>query len=164
MTAEAFAELVQAKRTGAGRWSAKCPAHADGTASLSIREGSQSKILVHCFAGCGVASVLTALHLRPRDLFAGPPPSPAEAALITAEREVLLRHAASQRAADRREWERIRQLSQAVDSIGARLAITPDDTALGALFHQACERLHDAETDAIKRPASTGLITKGSTS
>ena len=39
-----------------GRWHGSyamciCPAHADGRASLSIRQGQQG-ILVHCFAGC----------------------------------------------------------------------------------------------------------------
>lgn len=146
MTAPKFAELVRGKRTGAGRWDARCPAHDDGRPSLSIREGSRGRTLVHCFAGCSVASALGALHLRPRDLFAGPPPSPAEAARL-AERESEHSQAASLRAADRRKRERIRKLNQAVDSIGARLALTPDHPALGTLFHQACDRLRHAETE-----------------
>lgn len=157
MNPEDFAELVRAKRTGAGRWAAKCPAHEDGRASLSIREGSEGRTLVHCFAGCSVASVLAALHLRPRDLFAGPPPSPAEAAQAEAEREAKHQAAARLRAEDRRKRDRVRKLTQVVDSIGAKLALSPNDEALGALFHQACDRLHSADIEADKRPASTGL-------
>lgn len=164
MTAETFAELVRAKRTGAGRWAGKCPAHEDGRASLSIREGGEGRTLVHCFAGCSVATVLTVLHLRPRDLFAGPPLSPAEAAQAEAERDAKQLAAARLRAEDRRIRDRVRKLSQVVDSIGAKLAQSPDDAALGALFHQACERLHIAEIEADKRPASTGLVLKGSIS
>lgn len=157
MTTESFAKMVKAKRTGAGRWAAKCPAHEDGRASLSIREGGESRTLVHCFAGCSVASVLAALHLRPRDLFAGPPPSPAEAAQAEAEREAKHQQSARLRAADRRKRDRVRKLTQVVNSIGAKLAFSPADQALGTLFHQACDRLHNAEIEADRRPASTGL-------
>lgn len=157
MTADSFATLVEAKRTGAGRWVAKCPAHDDGRASLSIREGSEGRTLVHCFAGCSVASVLTALYLRPRDLFAGPPPSPVQAARLEVERKDKERRASRLRVEDRRKRNEVRMLAQAVDAIGARLALNPDDAALGALFHKACDRLHLAEIDAEERPASTGL-------
>lgn len=145
MTVEDFAELLQAKRTGAGRWVAKCPAHDDSRASLSIREGSEGRTLVHCFAGCSVASVLAALNLRPRELFTGAPLTPAQRAQADAEREAERIQAAHLRAEDRRKRARLRQLAQAVDAIGAKLALHPEDAALGALFHQACDRLHDAE-------------------
>lgn len=35
-----------------GRWKAKCPAHDDGTPSLSISLADDGKILHRCFAGC----------------------------------------------------------------------------------------------------------------
>jgi len=37
---------------GKGKWLARCPAHDDQNPSLSIREGDDGKVLVHCFAGC----------------------------------------------------------------------------------------------------------------
>jgi putative DNA primase/helicase len=45
-------------------WMACCPAHDDKTPSLSIQEGVDSTLLVHCFAGCGQALVIAALGDR----------------------------------------------------------------------------------------------------
>lgn len=55
--------LNKIKRTGQGKWLACCPAHADKTASLSIRELDDGRVLVHCFAGCSVEEVLGAVGL-----------------------------------------------------------------------------------------------------
>jgi len=87
MTAAAFAALVQAQRTGAGRWKARCPAHNDRSPSLSIRAGDDGRVLVLCRAGCALDSILSALKLAKRDLFAGPPPSPEQTAAIQAARK-----------------------------------------------------------------------------
>lgn len=35
-----------------GRGSAQCPAHDDRDPSLSLKECDDSKVLIHCFAGC----------------------------------------------------------------------------------------------------------------
>jgi hypothetical protein len=59
------------KAAGAGRWMARCPAHNDGRASLSIRD-TDGRVLVHCFAGCDTRAVLGALGLEFRDLFDAP--------------------------------------------------------------------------------------------
>jgi len=48
---------------------AKCPAHEDKTASLSISEGNDGKILVKCFAGCTLPSIVSSLGLIVRDLY-----------------------------------------------------------------------------------------------
>lgn len=42
---------------GPGRWLARCPAHADRTPSLAIRERKDGALLVHCFAGCAAEEV-----------------------------------------------------------------------------------------------------------
>lgn len=63
-----LSRLERVKRTGAGRWQARCPAHDDRGPSLSIRELDDSRILVHCFAGCDVRSVLSAVGLSFDDL------------------------------------------------------------------------------------------------
>lgn len=39
----------------------RCPAHADGTASLSIRVGDRA-VLFHCFAGCTADAIMSALR------------------------------------------------------------------------------------------------------
>ncbi len=41
---------------------ARCPAHDDRDPSLSIREGSDGRVLVKCFAGCGQNQVIAALR------------------------------------------------------------------------------------------------------
>jgi 5S rRNA maturation endonuclease (ribonuclease M5) len=48
---------------------ARCPAHDDRTASLSLSEGDDDRALVKCFAGCTAADIVTALHLEWEDLF-----------------------------------------------------------------------------------------------
>ena len=57
------------KKTGAGRWLARCPAHEDKSPSLSVRELDDSRILVHCFAGCSVEEILAAVDLEFDALF-----------------------------------------------------------------------------------------------
>jgi DNA primase len=59
-------EIVRAlggRRSGAS-WLAKCPAHEDRNPSLSIREGEDGQVLVHCHAGCGQARVIEVLRGR----------------------------------------------------------------------------------------------------
>lgn len=61
--------LAEVRRTGPGRWSAICPAHADRRPSLSVRELDDGRVLLHCFGGCGVDEVVAGLGLRMEDLF-----------------------------------------------------------------------------------------------
>lgn len=66
-----LSRLDKVKRSGPGRWMARCPdpAHNDKEPSLSVRELDDGRVLVHCFAGCDVASVLSAVGLTFDDLF-----------------------------------------------------------------------------------------------
>lgn len=52
-------------------YSARCPAHDDNRASLSLKEGDDGKALLFCHAGCDTASVVEALALSMSDLFTG---------------------------------------------------------------------------------------------
>lgn len=56
------------RETGQDRWIAKCPAHEDKTPSLAIRE-VDDRVLIHCFAGCSVYEIVSALELELSDLF-----------------------------------------------------------------------------------------------
>lgn len=56
------------KQTGSG-WSARCPAHEDRQASLSIAEGEDGRVLLRCHAGCDHKKIVAALGLQERDLF-----------------------------------------------------------------------------------------------
>jgi putative DNA primase/helicase len=68
---ETVIERFNAHHTGAG-WMARCPSHEDRSPSLSIAEGRDGRVLMHCFAGCAVEQVCAAAGFELRDLFAGP--------------------------------------------------------------------------------------------
>lgn len=61
--------LTSVRQTGPGRWMARCPAHDDRSPSLSIRQGGDGRVLIHCFAGCPVEDVVAAIELDLADLF-----------------------------------------------------------------------------------------------
>lgn len=56
-----------------GSWTARCPAHDDKGPSLAIKAADDGRVLLHCFAGCDVHSVVGAVGLDIGDLF--PPDS-----------------------------------------------------------------------------------------
>jgi hypothetical protein len=60
--------LQGVRRYGRG-WVARCPAHSDRTASLSLAAGEDERILIHCFAGCSVQAIVGAIGLTVGDLF-----------------------------------------------------------------------------------------------
>ena len=60
---------LEGVRRGREIHAARCPAHEDQKASLSIREGNDGKVLVHCHAGCDVGSIVGAIGLTISDLF-----------------------------------------------------------------------------------------------
>lgn len=62
-------QLEAVRRNGEGRWMARCPAHGDRSASLSVREGDDGRVLLHCFSGCTFLEVVAALRLEPQQLF-----------------------------------------------------------------------------------------------
>lgn len=73
--AHLLSRLDGVRQTGADRWVARCPSHADKHPSLSIRELPDGRLLVHDFGGCDIAEVLAAVGLSAADLY---PPRPAE--------------------------------------------------------------------------------------
>ena len=64
-----LSRLDGVRRTSAGRWIARCPAHDDRRASLCITELDDGRVLAHCFAGCAIERVLSAVGLSFSDLF-----------------------------------------------------------------------------------------------
>lgn len=65
-----LSHLEGVREVRSGQFYAKCPAHTDGSPSLSIRD-TGNKILVHCFAGCSPDDVLASAGLTFRDLYLG---------------------------------------------------------------------------------------------
>ena len=56
-------------RGGEEKFEARCPAHDDARASLSVSVGKDGRVLIHCHAGCAAEDVLAALDLAWRDLY-----------------------------------------------------------------------------------------------
>lgn len=63
-----LSRLDKVRKAGDG-YTARCPAHQDKTASLSIAVGNDGRLLLHCFAGCSVHDVVGAIGLTINDLF-----------------------------------------------------------------------------------------------
>jgi len=66
---DALLSRLEGVRGRNGSWSARCPAHADRSPSLSVKALDDGRILMHCFGGCGTDAVLGALGLAMTDLF-----------------------------------------------------------------------------------------------
>ena len=60
--------LTSVKKMG-DFFQAKCPAHDDKTASLSIGYGENGRAVLKCHAGCETKDILSALNLSWNDLF-----------------------------------------------------------------------------------------------
>ena len=68
MNLEEILTLFSAKPAGQNQWKAHCPCHDDKRESLSIGLDGV-KILIHCHAGCETNEILSAMGLKPSDLF-----------------------------------------------------------------------------------------------
>jgi hypothetical protein len=68
MRAAEFATRVAQARRHGDHYAACCPAHEDRSPSLTFRDG-QRGLLVHCWAGCGVAEIARAVGAGLSDLF-----------------------------------------------------------------------------------------------
>lgn len=64
-----LSRLEKVRKAGHDRWMACCPAHHDGTPSLSVRALNDGRVLLHCFAGCSVEAILDAVGLQFGDLY-----------------------------------------------------------------------------------------------
>ena len=54
--------LEMVRKTGSNKWIARCPAHDDGTPSLSVTEiDNGNRVLIHCHGGCGALDVLESI-------------------------------------------------------------------------------------------------------
>ena len=62
-------ENVASRLSFHSRKMARCPAHSDKVASLSVTEFRDGKVGLHCFAGCTTGEICEAIGLSLRDLF-----------------------------------------------------------------------------------------------
>ncbi len=63
-----ISQLRNVKQIGSG-YIACCPAHEDEKASLSIGQGDDGRILLHCHAGCTAGEIVSALGIGMKDLY-----------------------------------------------------------------------------------------------
>lgn len=61
--------LEKVKKNGQNKWLACCPAHADKSPSLAIKELDDGRLLIHCFGGCSVSEIVASVGLKLEDLF-----------------------------------------------------------------------------------------------
>jgi hypothetical protein len=66
--AEILPSLESVRARGQGKWSARCPAHADKSPSLTIAEGEKG-LLVKCWANCSLEEITDSLGIKVSDLF-----------------------------------------------------------------------------------------------
>lgn len=118
-----LSRLDGVRKSGKG-WTARCPAHEDRTASLSIAEGGDSRILLYDFGGCRAADVLCALGLNIADLF----PHTERRDLSPLERR------------QRREYAKVAQVRAALNVLGLEakiVSIAAHDVVSGKSVDQA---------------------------
>jgi hypothetical protein len=60
---------MRVKEIERGRGTSTCPNHDDRHPSLSIAEGDDGRVLIHCHTGCDPSEIVQALGLQLRDLF-----------------------------------------------------------------------------------------------
>ncbi len=75
MRVREFVDLLDGIRPNGSGWKARCPAHDDREASLSIHEGDDGRILLKCFAACETPDIVDALGLTMADLYPERPES-----------------------------------------------------------------------------------------
>ncbi len=76
MTARATTEALPGGHWHGSYGTARCPCHADINPSLSVTDGQDGKLLVHCFAGCNPVDILRALNGQGFSAASTEPPSP----------------------------------------------------------------------------------------
>lgn len=123
MTAESLANTLKARPTGRHKWVARCPAHEDRSPSLSITEGRDGRVLVHCFGGCRPEAILEAIGLTFADL--RPTATPlSERAQPAREREQYVKAAQERKQKERAIVDRIRRLEAIEEALMDKLICT----------------------------------------
>jgi hypothetical protein len=153
---EEIAERLQARRVRPGRWIAKCPAHADRAPSLTIADGRDGRVLLHCFAGCPLDAILLHAGISMRHLFAASPhavSNPRQRAAEARDRDRQRAEEAARRRTERTRTDRLRadwhELNQSAATLARKLASIPDGTpgaeAFTECFHEVLAELRSVD-------------------
>lgn len=68
-----FLSRLEGVKPQGDQYIARCPAHQDKKASLSVGVGADGKILLNCFANCSTENIVKAMKLEMKDLFMDDP-------------------------------------------------------------------------------------------
>jgi putative DNA primase/helicase len=145
MTIESLVSRLDGARHSSNGWAAKCPAHEDRQASLSIGVGAADRILVNCFAGCTPEAVVAALGLGLADLM--PESEDAARALSSPPTKTWVIRDASGAPIAEHHRQDLDDGKRVWWTQGGRNGLNGAKTADLPLY--ACERLSTALADAI---------------
>jgi DNA primase len=128
-------------------WMALCPAHDDHDPSLSVTEGEEQPVLLHCWAGCTPREVVAALGLDFSDICEGGKSG------AGAQSEVL-----SEVQRRRQKWKRRRANTNAklrrIERAKAKMSRYER-----MLFRLCCQTQHNSEaTTEVKKSKRKTLI------
>ncbi|MCX7241188.1 MAG: DNA primase [Burkholderiales bacterium] len=115
-----LSRLTKVRQRQPGQWSACCPAHADKSPSLSVRENPDGAVLINCLAGCDVHDVVAALGLELSDLF---PPREQPTGAPRRIPRLLTAGQALELLADEANF-----VAVVAGNIGGGVTLSPDDT------------------------------------
>lgn len=136
--AKLLPRLDRVRQTGSDSWVARCPAHDDRTPSLSIRQ-AEDRLLLHCFAGCPIDDVLSAVGLCMSDLFDRP----------------LMRHGKPLSHPQRRRYGQAQEALKVLSHEALIVMLAADRMTAGLKLERVdIDRLHDAR-DRIQRAYAT---------
>ena len=155
MTAAELAERLHARRIGAKRWQAHCPAHIDRSPSLAISEGREGRTLLKCWAGCSLDRILKAVSLDPTDLFLPRRPmSSAEADGFHRRRLAAQARAEALKIVIRETFDAERLAEIEVRRLGSQLGHLCEgdemEKDLIERFHRACAIFYIAEWESLQ--------------
>ena len=152
MTVDAvLPRLTRVRKTGAGRWIARCPAHDDMGPSLSVRELADGRVLIHCFAGCAAGDVLAAIGIDMAALFPDEP-----------DRDCIGRSGNWQAAVNRRDAQQRREAIHPADALAC---VAADAVFVAVVASDAARRvpITDATVEAVWRAAGRLAAAEGMT-
>jgi hypothetical protein len=155
MTATQIARTLHGRRIAPGKWMAKCVAHPDKTASLSITDMGNGRTRLHCFSGCPQKAVLEAMGLDWRDLTDAKPMDREAYKAIEMERECQAQASVQRRAIYGRLCDMARFWEYQAGEAGKLLAMNPASDMLNALFHESLRnvRILNAAIAPMLHPA-----------
>lgn len=68
MTTQEFLSLLRGIKKNGNGWMALCPLHNDKQNSLSVSEGNNGRVVIHCHAGCSFEAICMALNVDAKEL------------------------------------------------------------------------------------------------